>query len=272
MVGVHNQLHADDFAVAIAGDDVDDAARPASLDRVFGERAALAVAVDAGGEHVAAGVLAIGDDDHVDDFIAFALEARSRHARDPHREQRIALFEVDRDQTVLADVGIRRQGGLLHRSLLRGEHEELLALAEIFHGQHVGDLLAFLEREQVGDRSALGRARHLRHVVHPPFVHAPAVGEEQEEIVRVGDEEVLDEVALFGVRPADAASAAALGFVGVDGQALDVTLVRNGDDDIFLRDQLVHVELADLAGDLGAAVVAVLFLHLRRVLADDVEH
>ena len=55
--------------------------------------------------------------------------------------------------------------------------------------------------------------------------------------MRVGDEQVLDEVAFLGLGALDAAPAAALRTVGVDRQPLDVALVADRDDDVFLRDQ-----------------------------------
>ena len=121
-------------------------------------------------------VVAVGDDEHGDDFIAFALEARAGDAAggaahgadvgfveanrqaalgaeddvilaagDLDADQRIAFFQADGDDAVLADVAVGAQGRLLHRALGGGEHEELLVLAEILDRQHIGDLFACLE-------------------------------------------------------------------------------------------------------------------------------
>src|SRR5688572_12863771 len=188
------------------------------------------------------------------------------------RDERIAVFQADGDDAVRADVRVGAEGRLLHDAALGGEHQEALVLAEILYREHVRDLLILLELQQVGDGPTLARAAALGHVVHAAFVHAALVREEHQVVVRVRDEQVLDEVAFARFGALDPAPATALRAVGVGGQTLDVAVVADGDDDVFLRDQRVHVERADAARNLRAAIVAVLLLHLQRVLADDVHH
>src|SRR2546423_12325210 len=112
----------------------------------------------------------------------------------------------------------------------------MLADAKIFDRKNIGDLLVFLERKQVRDRPALACAAHLGNVVNAPLVHPSLIGKEQQIIVGVGDEEVLDEIAFAAFGAFDSAAAAALRAIGIHRQSLDVSLVADGDDNLFLRD------------------------------------
>ena len=82
------------------------------------------------------------------------------------------------------------------------------------------------------------------------------VGEEQQVVVGAGDEEVLDPVVLLEVGAVEAAPAAALLLVGGDRDPLDVAGVGDGDDHVLFGDQVLDRELALVADDLGAALVA----------------
>src|SRR5437764_1467503 len=82
---------------------------------------------------------------------------------------------------------------------------------------------------------------------------------------------MLDEIALARFTAADSASATSLGAVGPNGQALDVTLVTDGDDDLFAGDQRFQIKFTDLAGNFRATIVAVLLFHLQRVFANNVQ-
>src|SRR3954447_24112191 len=302
LVAVDDEPHADDIAVAVVGVDVDDAAGAAALDGVVGERRPLAVALDAGGQYLAAAVVAIGDDDHADDLVAVALEPRAGHAAgraahgadlgllepdgqaalgaeddvvlaagDVDADQLVAVLEADRDDAGVADVAVGAERGLLHDALVRREHQEVLFLAEVLDREHVRDLLAGLELQELGDRPAHAGAASLRDLVDPPRVNAALVREEQEVVVGVGDEQVLDEVAFAGFRPLNPAAAAALAAVGADRQPLDVPFVRHGDDHVLGGDQVLEIQVGRGALDARPAFVAVLLLHLVGVLADDVE-
>src|SRR5688572_11317865 len=279
--------------------------------RVDGRALAEAVDAG-GQHHADVAGVALRDDDHADDFVhagrflvglvvlgqldaahaargtAHRVNVRpleaNRHALlraeqdlvvragDLDRDDRIGVFQPDGDDAVRADVGVGAEGRLLHAAALRREHQEAFVLPEILYREHVRDLLVLLELQQVRDGPPLARAAALGDVVHASLVHASLVREEHQVVVRVRDEQVLDEVALARFRALDPAPAAALGAVGVGGQPLDVAVVADGDDNVFLRDQRIHVERADAARNLRAAVVAVLLLHLQRVLADDVHH
>ena len=74
--------------------------------------------------------------------------------------------------------------------------------------------------------------------------------------MRAGDEEVLDEVLVLELLPANALAAAPLLAVGAHRRALDVPRVRDRDDHLFVGDQRLGVDLPRVVDDLGAALVA----------------
>ena len=111
-----------------------------------------------------------------------------------------------------------------------------------------------------------------RQVVDLQPVDLAVVGEEEDVVVRQGDEHVLEEVAFLGVRRGDAPAAAVLGAVGAGGEPLDVAVVGDGHHHVLLADQGFLVVVAQLlVGDHAAARVGVLGLQLAHVGADQVE-
>ena len=98
-------------------------------------------------------------------------------------------------------------------------------------------------------------ARALGQLVDLLAVDLAGVREEEQVVVRRGDEEVLDVVLVLQAHPAQALAAAALRAVGADGQPLDVAAVGDGDDHLLLGDQVLEVDVALARDDLGAALV-----------------
>ena len=125
-------------------------------------------------------------------------------------------------------------------------------------------LLVLPQRQHVHERAALRLAVPGRQLVHLDPVDLADGREEQQVVVRGGDEQVLDVVVLLGVHPDDADPAAALDAVGGERQPLDVAGARDRDDHVLLGDQLLEVDLALGRHDLGAAVVAELLADLDR--------
>ena len=120
--------------------------------------------------------------------------SRRLSAMSPSRRLRVVLVE-------------RR---LLHRALAGGEEQEALA-GEVAGVDDRLDRLARLQRQQVDDRHALGRALPLGDLQRPQAVHLAAVGEEQQVGVGGGEDDVADEVVGLELGPGHAAAAAALG-------------------------------------------------------------
>ena len=121
---------------------------------------------------------------------------------------------------------------------------------------HRAHLLVLAERQQVDDRAALRLARAERQLVHLQPVDLADGGEEEDVVVRRGDEEVLDVVVVLQVHPHHADAAAPLLAVGGDREALDVARARDRDHHVLLGDHVLELELVLGGDDLGAPVVA----------------
>ena len=158
------------------------------------------------------------------------------------------------------------------RPLLRGAHQVVLVVELLDRHHRLHPLLAAHALEVVHERPALRHAPGLVDLVHLEPVAAAAVGEDQQVGVRVGHEQVLDEVLFLGPRADHALAAAPLRAVGGDLLALDVAGVRDRDHHVLLLDGVLVADLALLAHDLGAPVVAVLLLQAPDLVLDDAEH
>ena len=111
--------------------------------------------------------------------------------------------------------------------------------------QHHGDLLVLLQREHVDDGLAARIARPPCGTSHTLSQYTrPRVGEAQDVVVRVGDEQLVDPVVFLGLRGLLAAAAAALRAVLGQRLALDVAGVRQRDDHVGRRDQVLGAEVA----------------------------
>ena len=192
-------------------------------------------------------------------------------AGDPHREQLVALLEVDRDDAARAQVRVGRERRLLDEAVPASRRpgsgpRGSPCVAAIATMRSFGP-----EVQEVHDRLAAGRRAELRQVVDLDPVHAARRREDQDVGVRRGDEQVLDEV-LFLRRRADAAlAAAALRAVERQGRALDVAAAGHGDDHVLLDDQVLDVDVGGLGHDLRAPLVAELLPDLLELLDDDLE-
>ena len=204
-------------------------------------------------------------------------------------DEAVALVDADGVDAGAANVGVGAQRGLFHRAALGGEEEEVLLLPrEVFLVRpQVGldtdersDFLAGLQLKHVGDVSPLGRAAHVWNLVHAPDVHAAGGGEEHQVIMRAGGEEVLDEVlslalhdgVFAGAHADDAFAAPTLGAVRADIGALDEAVMREGDDDAFVGDEVLNRHVALVGDDVGPARRGVLFFNLYDAFFDDAQH
>src|SRR4029079_9773497 len=294
LAGGQDQRRGDDLAVARRLLDRDHALGAAAVSRVLDDRRALAVTVLGRGQHR---LLCVLRDQHRD----YALPLVQHHAAHPvrgpahranvtfleaHRlaagaeqhdvvlavgqrgaDQEVAVVEIDRDDaggTGPRKIGQRR---LLDRPLGR-RHEHEAVADELLDRQDRGDLLVLEQRHQVDDRLPARDAAALRNVVHLEPVHAPAVGKAEDEIVRVGDEQVVDEIVLLGsgrlLPPAAAPLCAVLGAR----LRLHVAAVRERDDHFLGRDQVLYREVGAVRDDLGAPLVTELIADRLELVAD----
>ena len=116
---------------------------------------------------------------------------------------------------------------------------------------------------------AAGVAAGVGQLVGLGPVDPALVGEEQDPVVRRGDEEVVHDVVGAQLRAAHALAAAPLRAVQVGPGPLGVPAVGDGDRDVLFRDQILVGHLALVGDDLGAPVVAELVDDLGQLGADD---
>ena len=159
---------------------------------------------------------------------------------------------------------------LLDDALLRG-HEEVSVRIEPFDLNDRRDFLVLVKLQQVDDGRALRRAAGLGNLVCLEMVDAAAVREEQNRIVRRRNQEILDKVFLLRRHALDALASAVLAAVRIEGDALDVVVVRQRDNDIFLSDEVFDIDFARVDRQARAAGIAELLLDVRELRLDDAE-
>ena len=182
----------------------------------------------------------------------------------PTPTSRSSGSQLDRDDAGRARPRERGERRLLDRALAR-RHEHVLVVLELLDRQHRVDALAFLERQQVHDRLAARAAARLRQLVDLEPVDLAAAREAQQRVVRVRDEQLVDEVLVLDARwplgrgrrgaapgiPRPAATSRS--------RACDsVTTTSCGS----IRSSIVRSDV--VLDDLGAALVAVLLADLDR--------
>ena len=69
--------------------------------------------------------------------------------------------------------------------------------------------------------------------------------------------------------PGNSAPAAVLRLVGRHGHALGVAVVREGNHDFLLVDEVVYIEIVGDSFDAGAAIITVLVADFEQILLDD---
>ncbi len=179
-----------------------------------------------------------------------------------------SVAQVDRDDAALArgvEVG---QPGLLHLPARGGQHQ-VRRDRVVLDLHDLGDLLVRLERQDVRHVLAAGGAVGLGQLVGLGPVDPALVREEQDPVVGGAHEEVVDDVVLLERRAHHALAAAALRAVEVALRPLGVAGAGDGDDDLLLRDEVLHRHVAVVGDELGAPVVAVLLDDLGQLVADD---
>ena len=113
------------------------------------------------------------------------------------------------------------------------DHHEIPFALEVADREDRRDLLSRRKRQQVDERGAARLARRVGDFVAAKAVDASLVREEEHVVVRLGHEEVANDVFALEIRDAGNAPAAAnLRAERVDRDALDVTADRIRDDDV----------------------------------------
>ena len=133
-----------------------------------------------------------------------------------------------------------------------------------------GNLFFTAEFEKIGDGTAFARAEPSGNLEDSLDVAAAALGEEHQVIVGRGGEEMLHEIAVFvglpfaGGHSDDPFAAAPLRPIRADQGALDESVVREGDDDALVGDEILDGDLAFRGYDLRAPLSCHISLNVAR--------
>ena len=206
---------------------------------VFEHHAAHAACLAAQGANIVFvetyGLATVGKQHHV----VLAIGERSA-------DQVVAVIQVDGNDAALARVAEFVQRGLLHGAHAGG-HEHVAVGREGAHvaseRQHHVDFFTVLQREHVDDGAATRSARAGGHFPHLEPIQAAPVGEAQDVVVRVRDEELVDPVVFLRGCGLLAAPAALLRAVFAQGLALDVAGVAERDHHVGGGDQVFGGEV-----------------------------
>ena len=202
---------------------------------IFQVHAAHATCIAAHGAHIvfvkAHGLACVREQHHV------VLAVGQRCAN-----QVVAFVQAHGNDAGLARVAEFVQSGLLHGAHAGG-HEDVVVFREAAvitrERQHHVDLFAFLQREHVDDGAATRVARTRGNFPDLEPVHAATVGEAQQVVVRVRNEQLVNPVVFLGLCGLLAAATTLLGAVFRQRLALDVAGVRErhhhvgGGDQVF---------------------------------------
>src|SRR4030095_8037407 len=287
---VRDCLHPDHEPITVRRLDVDSAASISLLKAIFRHGGSLFAAR----EERHAFHLWI-DDDHVHDFISvvernapdaaggsphgarIALGESDSHStlgpqnhlvplfRKRRPKQNIAFLENNGDDPGPLGPGIGAQDRLLYRAPPR-RHKDAAHLIELSNAKVLAHRLAALELNEVDERPSFRGARHVGDVIDLAPVHFSPIREEEDVVVSRGGEQILDVVAFLCVRPNYAAASPSLTLVRAESGALDVTLMADRDNDLFLGDEVLDVDVLRSFDDLGSSFIAVGLLNLGQIL------
>ena len=187
---------------------------------------------------------------------------------DGRTNQGVTLVKRQSDQTVAARTGEIRQRRFLDHTR-RGGHQHVLVFRIVTNRQEGGNTLPFFQRQDVDHRTTAGRAAGPGNLEHPQPVHLAPVGEAQNGVVGVRDQQFLDEIFVFHGRSGLATTTTALGLIVFDGLSLGITTVGDGDHQIFLVDQIGDGQVTLGAGDFGQTGIAKLGHHRFQFFTDN---
>ena len=183
-------------------------------------------------------------------------------------DEEIAFIETDRNNTFTQGAAESLQRGLFDGAQ-RSRHKHVFVGRELAHRQHHGDFFTVDQREHIDDRAAARITRTLRHFIDLDPVHAAAIGETQDVIVRIGDEQGFDPVVFFHRQRLLAASTAFLRAIFRQRLRLHVARVRHGDHHVLRGDQVFGIEFGRIHFDARTACIAEFFLDHGQFFADD---
>ena len=184
-------------------------------------------------------------------------------------DQVIAFIERHGNDAGFTRIGKIGQRGLFDRAARRA-HEDEAIVGKFFDRQDGADFFPFFKREHIDDRFTAAITRTLRHFIDAQPVETPAVGETKNRIVRVGDEQLIDEIVFLDRRRLFAAPAAPLRPIVGERLRFDVAAMRHRHHHILRRDEVFDAQIVSVQHDLRAARVTKLGTHGAQFFAQNI--
>ena len=259
--------------------------------RAFGQ---LAVAVFSDRQVEAAGDLPVGADDPVAFAELYAPDAEGRAAHGPYfglaepdgaaigrgdyhivaaarqhgRNEPVVLVQGYGPYAGLADIGEHIKAHALDNTFFGDQQYESLRI-HILYGQHGAYALAAFQLQEVYDIHALGGAGAFGDLVALEPIHPAPRSKEKYVVVGRGREHAARLVLISHGDAGYSPAPAALGLIGIAGQALYITQAGQCIYTVLFVYEVLDIDIVFIVGDLGAASVAVLFLYLGKLLLYD---
>ena len=183
----------------------------------------------------------------------------------------VRAFQLHGDLAGAVHGGEVRQLVAPHVAARSGEHDVVVAPGRLVLGQRqdVHDAVARLDGQQIDEGLAPRLRIAQRQAPGLQLIGLAVGGEEQDRRVGRGAEHAGYGVLVLHRHAAAALAAAMLGPIGVQGDALDVAAVGDGDDHVLARDQVLVLHLAIALPDQGATRNSEPILHVDQVVAND---
>ena len=182
----------------------------------------------------------------------------------------VAVLEVDCNEAVLACTVVLRHCCLLDHTLLGSKHQ-VVVFWEVAGSDNCLDLLALCKRlDDVDYGATLGCSVANRKLVDLEAIHLTKVGKEQYVIMGGSNKEVLDKIVLFERNTLYSLTAALLGAINLNRNALYIASVSDGDNHILFGDKILNVQVLNvLVRDLRTTFVSVAVGNLTELISDN---
>ena len=170
-------------------------------------------------------------------------------------DQFISLLEINSNNAIFTRAVVFGHGSLFDHALFGGKHQIILG-REIASCNDSRDLLPLRERQNVYNRTSLGSTISHGKLVYLYSVDLAKVRKEQHIIVCRRNKELLNKIILFKRNALDSLTAALLRPVNLNGDALYIPGMRNGNNHIFFSDKIFHIQILNiLVGNLGTTLI-----------------
>src|SRR2546425_9219706 len=143
-----------------------------------------------------------------------------------------------------------------------------MLVVEFLDRNECGDVLIRLFCDKIDYRFPSRSPARFGNFMNLEPIAAALVRKDKDIVVCGRNEYMFDEIVFLRSSTRDASPTAALAPVSGNRKALDESPVTDRDDDVFLRDHVLHAELFRLVHNLGAAFVPVFLPDLEQLLLD----